>query len=84
MNDDLEISTEEVYEFELTEDISLFYDHENKVWYIMNFDPDYEGNDMYLLEDKDNELEDEVDVFGITITKEMIQEYKDLLSEEID
>ena len=26
----------------------------------------------------------EVDVFGITITKEMIQEYKDLLSEEID
>ena len=36
MNDDLEISTEEVYEFELTEDISLFYDHENKVWYIMN------------------------------------------------
>jgi len=84
MKDELEISTEEVYEFELTEDISLFYDHENKVWYICNFDENFEGNDMYLLEDQDNDLEDEVEVFGIKITKEMIQEYKELLSEEIE
>lgn len=72
-----------VFEFELTESLSLFYDRTEEIWYVEKFNTIEEEN-IFIVEDEDFSLEDEVEVFGYVLTKDMLDEYKEILKEDIE
>lgn len=79
---DLEISNEELFEFELTDEVSLFYNKEENCWYLEKFD-DSKDN-IYILEDDEFSFVGELEAFGIVISDDMLDEYKQIVEGEIN
>lgn len=81
---DIIIDNLTIFEFELTEHLSLFFDRVNDIWYVENFNTVEEDN-VLIIEDEDFSLEDEeIDAFGFTLTREMLEEYKDIIKYELE
>ena len=77
MQNPLSIEYKDVYEFEITEDLSIFYDKKEDIWYALT----NEETETIIIQNKDFEFED-LTIQGFTITKNLFEKYKRIIEND--
>lgn len=87
-DESIDVEYEQMVEFELTDELSLFYSRTSGEWYIENFAGDsfkIEDETVYMLEDPSEDIymeEEQIEVFGYLFSKDMLDDYKEIATKE--
>jgi len=82
---DIDIIEEEVFEFEMTDEVSLFFNKQENCWYLECFNDSLEEEDsIFVLEDDEFSFAGELEAFGVVISDDMLSEYKQIVEGEIN
>jgi hypothetical protein len=74
MQNQLSIEFKDIYEFEITENLSIFYDKKQDLWYALT----NEETETIIIQNKDFEFE-EITIEGFTLTKNLFEKYKRII-----
>lgn len=78
-NEEIQITQENLFEFEIDENFSVFYSKTNDVWFV----EDYEDDGLILiLKDTKNGIEfSDIEYKGTMISEELIKKYEKIVKE---